>query len=191
MRAPLASAWAMSEGPACPSLGMKVAPTRSSTSSSGHNAFASAGESRCMSRPKLWAVVAWRLNSVQRSSLQASRRHPVSRQPVARPVSVLESLVEVDRVAEHLGDRRRRAELPDQAGRMPGRAAGQLALLDQHHVGLVVAGEMVRGGAADDAAADHDDSGVGGHGRHAAGPAIIAARRRQGRDAPASAPRRP
>jgi hypothetical protein len=77
----------MSDGDACPSDGMKVAPTRSPVSSSGHIVFASAGVSRCMSRPKEWAVVAWRRNSVQRSSFMASRRQPVSRQPVARPVS--------------------------------------------------------------------------------------------------------
>ena len=46
------------------------------------------GESRCMSMPKLCAVVARRLYSVQRSSLQASRRQPVIFQPVSSPVSL-------------------------------------------------------------------------------------------------------
>ena len=77
-----------------------------------------------------------------------------------KPGLDLEPLVELDRVAEHLGDRGRRAELTDEAGGMPGRAAGQLAALDQDDVGLVVAGEMIGGGAADDAAADDDDLGV-------------------------------
>ncbi len=58
MRAPFASDWVMSDGLAWPSEGMKVAPTRSSTSISGQIACASAGVRRCMSRPKLWAVVA-------------------------------------------------------------------------------------------------------------------------------------
>ena len=73
-----------------------------------------------------------------------------------------EPLVEIDRVAEHLRDRGRGAELADEAGGMPGRAAGELAALDEHDVGLVVAGEMIGGRAADDAAADDDDRGVGG-----------------------------
>ena len=77
----------MSEGLACPSLGRKLAPTRSLTSISGHIFLTSAGEIRCISRPKLWAVVASRLYSVQRASLVARRKQPVIFQPVAKPVS--------------------------------------------------------------------------------------------------------
>ena len=50
-------------------------------------ALTSAGDSNCMSMPKLFAVVASLLYSVQRSALVASRRQPVIFQPVARPVS--------------------------------------------------------------------------------------------------------
>ena len=79
----------------------------------------------------------------------------------------LQLLVQVDRVAENLRDRRRGTELADEAGGVPGRTAGQLAAVDEDHVGLVVAGKMVGGGAADDAAADDNDFGVrlqaGGH----------------------------
>ena len=87
MRAPLASDCVMSEGLACPSVGSHDAPTRSDTSISGHIFFTSAGETSCMSMPKLLAVVASRRYSVQRSSLVASRRQPVIFQPVASPVS--------------------------------------------------------------------------------------------------------
>ena len=87
MRAPLASDCVMSEGLAWPSVGSHEAPTRSPTSISGHIALTSAGEIRCMSMPKLFAVVASRRNSVQRSWLVASRRQPVIFQPVASPVS--------------------------------------------------------------------------------------------------------
>ena len=85
--APFASDCVMSEGLAWPSLGSQDAPTRSAASMSGHIRFASAGEMRCMSMPKLFAVVASRLNSIQRSSFVASLRQPVIFQPVASPVS--------------------------------------------------------------------------------------------------------
>ena len=87
MRAPFASDCVMSDGLACPSVGSQLAPTRSDTSISGHMRFTSCGETRCISMPKLWAVVARRLNSVQRSSLVASLRQPVIFQPVSSPVS--------------------------------------------------------------------------------------------------------
>ena len=83
MRAPLASAWVMSEGLAWPSVGRNAAPTTSSTVIGGHSSCASCGESRCISRPKEWAVVAWRRTSVQRSGVQASLRPPLRFQPVA------------------------------------------------------------------------------------------------------------
>ena len=77
----------MSEGLAWPSVGRKAAPTKSATSIRGQSACASCGDKSCISRPKEWAVVAWRLTSVQRSWLQARRRPPLRFQPVAWPVS--------------------------------------------------------------------------------------------------------
>jgi hypothetical protein len=77
----------MSEGLACPSAGRNAAPTTSVTSINGQSAWASWGVSNSISRPKLRAVVAWRLTSVQRSWLQARRRPPFFFQPVAWPVS--------------------------------------------------------------------------------------------------------
>ena len=70
-----------------------------------------------------------------------------------------EALVEVDRVAQNLGNRCRRPELADEAGGVPGRAAGQLAAIDENDICLVVAGEMIGGRTADDAAADDDNFG--------------------------------
>ncbi len=87
MRAPFASDCVMSDGLACPSVGSQLAPTRSDVSISGHIAFTSSGESRCISMPKLRAVVASLRYSVQRSSFVASRRQPVIFQPVASSVS--------------------------------------------------------------------------------------------------------
>ena len=87
IRAPLARACAMSDGLACPSVGRKAAPTTSPISISGHRSCASCGVRSCMSSPKLCAVVAWRLTSVQRSALQASLSPPFIFQPVASPVS--------------------------------------------------------------------------------------------------------
>ena len=86
-RAPLASDMVMSDGEAWPSVGRKAAPTTSSTCISGHSSCASLGVRRCISSPKEVAVVAWRFTSVQRSSLQASRKPPLRFQPVASPVS--------------------------------------------------------------------------------------------------------
>ena len=152
----------MSEGLAWPSVGSQEAPTRSPVSISGHIAFTSAGEISCMSMPKLLAVVASRgIRSSGRlvgGEPQATGHLPAGR----KPGFGLEPLVEIDRIFEHAGDRGRRAQLPDQPGRMPGRARGQLALFEQHHVRLVVARQVIGGRAADDAAADDDDLGVGG-----------------------------
>ncbi len=75
------------DGLACPSVGSQDAPTRSETSISGHIFLTSSGEMSCISMPKLFAVVASRRNSVQRSWLVASLRQPVIFQPVASPVS--------------------------------------------------------------------------------------------------------
>ena len=86
-RAPLASDSVMSEGLAWPSVGRYAAPTTSEMSISGHSFSASVGVMRCMSRPKERAVVAWRLISIMRCALQASRRPPFIFQPVAWPVS--------------------------------------------------------------------------------------------------------
>ena len=87
IRAPLASERAMSDGLACPSVGSQLAPMRSEVSMSGHIRFTSSGGIRCISIPKLRAVVARRRNSVQRSGVVASRRQPVIFQPVSSPVS--------------------------------------------------------------------------------------------------------
>ncbi len=68
-----------------------------------------------------------------------------------------QALVEVDRILQHLGDRGRGAQLADKACRMPGRPRGHLSLLQQDHVGLVVARKVVGRRAADDPAADDND----------------------------------
>ena len=54
--------------------------------------------------------------------------------------------------------------LPDQAGGVPGGAAGELALLQQQHVGLAGFGQVVSGGTTGNAATDNDDFGMGGKG---------------------------
>ena len=52
--------------------------------------------------------------------------------------------------------------MADKACGMPSGAAGELMTLDQQHIRLVIARQMIGGGAADNAAADHDDFGMGG-----------------------------
>jgi len=82
----------ISEGLACPSVGSHEAPIRSLVSISGHMRLTSSGPIRSISMPKLFAVVASRLNSVQRSGVVANRRQPVIFQPVSRPVSAARPL---------------------------------------------------------------------------------------------------
>jgi hypothetical protein len=51
--------------------------------------------------------------------------------------------------------------LADEPGRVPRRAAGEPALLEQHDVLDAELGEVIGGRGARDAAADDDDAGVG------------------------------
>src|SRR3546814_12759069 len=61
-----------------------------------------------------------------------------------------------------------RSELADEAGGVPGGAAGELAPLQQQHVGDAEPRQVIRDGAAGDAAADDDDGHAIGEGlRHA------------------------
>ena len=63
--------------------------------------------------------------------------------------------VEPDRVLHHPRQRERRAQLADKAGAVPGRAVGQLVLLEEERVRPALLREVVEDGAADDAAPDH------------------------------------
>ena len=86
------------------------------------------------------------------------RRQPQAAQLVpARVLAglVLEVGVEAHRVLHHLGQADRRAELADQAGRVPGGAVREAVLLDQHDVAPAQLGEVVEDAAAADPAADH------------------------------------
>ena len=111
-----------------------VAPTRSDTSIRGHIFFTSCGDRRCMSMPKLRAVVARRLildpAILVAGEPQAARHLPAG----GKAGFLIELLVEIDGVFEHLGDRGRRAQLSDEARGMPGRARGELVLLEQQDV---------------------------------------------------------
>ena len=74
----------------------------------------------------------------------------------------LQPLVQLAGVLDQPGAVLRGAQLADQAGRVPGRAAGQLPLLEQQHVGPAQLGQVVGDAGADHAAADDDDPGPGG-----------------------------
>ena len=93
--------------------------------------------------PKLFARAIWRFISVSRSrrlrDVEAAALLPAGRE--AR--LLLERRVELDAVAAHARRIARRARLPDETGRMPRRAAGELALLEQHDVADA---ELARGG---------------------------------------------
>ena len=166
MRAPLARAWVMSDGLACPSVGRNAAPTTSSTVISGHSACAS------LRRQQLHLQA----ERVRRGRLPADLDPALGRagEPqaaIALPARGLPGLglqppVELDRVAQQLGDVGAGAQLADQPGGMPGRARGQPALLQQQHVGPAELAQMIGHRAADDAAADDDDAGGGGQVGH-------------------------
>jgi hypothetical protein len=77
-----------------------------------------------------------------------------------------QTFVEVDGVSQHLGDRGGGPQLPDKPRRMPRGAAGELAALQQKHIRPMILSQMVGRGAADDAAADDNNLGMGGQRRH-------------------------
>ena len=78
----------------------------------------------------------------------------------AQPGLRFQPRVQVGRVADQPRHALVRAQLSDQPGGMPGGAAGQTALLQQHHVGEAELRQVVGGRTAHDAAADDDDAGV-------------------------------
>src|SRR5262249_10536241 len=100
----------------------------------------------------------------QRHALRRARhRQRAALLPAGRQAGLrLEPGIELGAVADQPGEVLVAAQLADQAGGMPRRAAAQPALLEQHDVLPAELGEMVGGRAAHDAAADDDDAGVGG-----------------------------
>jgi len=68
----------------------------------------------------------------------------------------LEAAVEPGRVDRQLDQVEGRAQLADQAGRVPGGAAGELLALQHHHLRPAELGQVIGDRAADDAAADDD-----------------------------------
>jgi len=93
------------------------------------------------------------------------------------PGLFLERCVEVDPVAAHSRCVARRARLAHQPRGVPRRAAGELALLEQHHVLRAELRKVVCRGNARDAASDHDDASLSGqpgsHNLSAATPATL------------------
>src|SRR4030095_7028573 len=77
----------------------------------------------------------------------------------------LEPLVESGAVAHEAGEIRGGPELAHQPRGMPGGAAGEAPLLQQHDVTPTETGEMVGDGGADDAAADDDGARGFDHGQ--------------------------
>ena len=72
--------------------------------------------------------------------------------------------IEARRILRELGQIGGRAQLADEAGGVPGRAAGQALALQQHDVALAELGQMIGDRGADHPAADDDDFGVRGQG---------------------------
>ena len=70
-----------------------------------------------------------------------------------------EAAIDVDRVHHHLRQRDRAAKLADQAGRVEGRARGQLGALEQDHVAVAELRQVVGDRGPPDAAADDHAAG--------------------------------
>ncbi len=153
-RAPRASAIVMSVGLACPSVGRNAAPITSSTVISGHRSCASSAESRCISSPNDLAVVACRFTSFHRSVVARQPQAAVHLPSGGLSGLVLQPLVEVDRVAEQLGDVGAAAQLADETGSVERGARRELVPLDEHRVGPSQLGQVIGRRAPDDAAAD-------------------------------------
>jgi hypothetical protein len=100
-----------------------------------------------------------------RSGVRATFTLPQRFHPVAR--LLLERGVQLDAVLAHARHVAVRPHLPDEPGGVPRGAAGELALLEQQHVGDAELRQVIGGGAAGDAAADDQDLGVGGKGHRA------------------------
>ena len=86
-RAPSARANVSWLGSMYPSVGRYAAPRTPSVDIGGKRSWASAGETSSSGRPNVFAHPAWRAISSIRSSDDASRREPTSRQPVSSPTS--------------------------------------------------------------------------------------------------------
>ncbi len=118
------------------------------------------------------------------AQLHHAVRRPGDRDAAAPPEAggqaglLLEPGVQLGGVLDQPGAVLRGAELADQAGRVPGGAAGQLALLQQQHVGPAHPGQMVGDAGPDHAPADDHDPGAAGKGGR-----VRAGRARAGRAA--------
>ena len=77
-----------------------------------------------------------------------------------------QAVIELARVFRELGHIDRRAQLSDQAGGVPGCAAGQLLSFEQYDVAPAELGEVVGNRTADNAATDDDDIGTFRQVRH-------------------------
>ena len=93
-------------------------------------------------------------------------------QPDIEASLLLERLVEGDGIFVDLADGVAEIEQRQQAGRMPGRAGGELLALDEHAIRPAFLDEMIKGRNSDHASADHDRPRMRPH----RGPSIWIAR---------------
>ena len=92
---------------------------------------------------------------------QRPRLHPPGR---AVAPGLLQPPVQVRGPPVHPGQGRVGPQLAHQAGRVEGRAAGELRALEEQHVALAALDEVVRHARPADAATDDHDAGAGGQG---------------------------
>ena len=156
-RAPRARAWVMSDGLALASFGSQTAPTRPELSISGHTG----GRLGHGDDVRLHALGLGHVGGAEQLGHPvAGGGHPqrAALVPAGAQAGLrLQARVQLAALQHQPGQRRVRAQLPDDPGRVPGRAAGELALLEQDDVGPAQLGQVVGHAAAHDPAADDHD----------------------------------
>ena len=102
------------------------------------------------------------LNSSMRPWVRATEMLPVRLKPSLDARLLGDSVVEVDAVAGDVDERPGVAQLGDEPGCVPGRAAGDVPALQQHNVLPAQLRQMVSRAATSHAAANDYRAGVGG-----------------------------
>ena len=108
----------------------------------------------CLRRPDL---------ALEEPPLIAARRDAEAADLVpvlGRPRLGLQAPIEPDAVLTHAHQNRRGVEVGDHPGGVPGRAAGQLAFVDEHHVRPALLRQVIRDAAPGDAASYDDDASL-------------------------------
>ena len=163
-----------------PSPGYQVPPTRSSTARPAHSSRIPSGSTIRTSMPWSRAIDTAGEQLVHPGLGPRDAQRPVPAEPGVDARLVAQSLVGLGVAGGERRQRLRPARLRDEPGRVPRRAVGQPATLEEHDVTLARRRQVVRDRRPDDPAADDDDRGRG-RGRSEAGRTAATSRSRLAR----------